>query len=92
MSDDLVRRHVTVRGRVQGVFFRDSARETAEAQGVTGWVTNRSDGTVEAVLEGPRDQVETVIAFLRSGPPRADVADVDVREEDPEGFSRFEVR
>lgn len=83
---------MTVRGRVQGVFFRDSARERAEAQGVTGWVSNRSDGTVEAVLEGSRDQVEAVIAFLRSGPPRADVEDVEVREEDPEGLSGFHVR
>jgi acylphosphatase len=83
---------VNVRGRVQGVFFRDSAREQAEAQNVAGWVANRSDGTLEAVLEGSRDQVDAMIAFLKSGPPRADVEDVEVRDEDPEGLSGFEVR
>jgi acylphosphatase len=92
MADDLVRRRIVVRGRVQGVFFRDSMRERARAHGVAGWVCNRSDGAVEAVLEGPREAVERVLRFAETGPPRAQVADVQVSEEEPKGVSGFEIR
>jgi acylphosphatase len=92
MADDVVRRRVVVHGRVQGVFFRDSARERADAHGVSGWVCNRADGAVEAVLEGPRERVERVMRFLETGPPQASVDHVDVDEESPEGLSGFEVR
>ena len=85
MADDRVRRRVVVRGDVQGVFFRDSTREEAEARGVSGSVTNRSDGAVEAVFEGPPEAVEALIAFCRDGPSRAQVEDVEVTEEEPEG-------
>ena len=61
------RRRVVVRGRVQGVFFRDSMRERARAHGVAGWVRNRPDGSVEAVLEGPAEAVERVLRFARDG-------------------------
>jgi acylphosphatase len=83
---------VTVQGRVQGVFFRDSVRQRAQSHNVTGWVTNRTDGAVEAVFEGTPDDVERVIAFARTGPRQAEVDKVDVREEEPEGLSGFEVR
>jgi acylphosphatase len=89
---DQICRQVVVRGHVQGVFFRDSVREQAESAGVAGWVRNRSDGALEAVLEGPADAVDRVIAFCREGPPRADVNDVDVSECDPEGLSGFQTR
>lgn len=92
MTADVVRRRVTVHGRVQGVFFRDSTRERATAHGVSGWARNRSDGTVEAVLEGPVEAVERVIRFLETGPPRAQVERVDVSEERPEGVTGFEIR
>jgi acylphosphatase len=92
MADDLVRRRVVVQGRVQGVFFRDSMRERANAHGVAGWVCNRPDGAVEAVLEGPREAVGRVVRFAETGPPRASVADVQVTEEEPEGLSAFEIR
>jgi acylphosphatase len=92
LQDDLVRRRVKVHGRVQGVFFRDSAREQAESSGVAGWVANRSDGTVEVVLEGSADAVDRVLRFLGSGPPRADVEDLEISEEAPEGLTGFEVR
>ena len=82
---DVVRRRVVVHGDVQGVFFRDSTRDEAEARGVSGSVTNRDDGAVEAVFEGPQDAVEALIAFCRSGPSRARVEDVEVTEEEPEG-------
>jgi acylphosphatase len=85
MAADVVRRRVVVRGDVQGVFFRDSTREEAESCGLSGSVTNRSDGAVEAVFEGRREAVEALIAFCREGPSRADVEDVEVTEEEPEG-------
>lgn len=87
-----VRRRVVVHGEVQGVFFRDSTREEARRRGVAGWVTNRGDGAVEAVFEGPADAVEAMVSFCRSGPSRADVTDVDVNEEEPEGLDGFRVQ
>lgn len=92
MPDEAIRRRATVHGNVQGVFFRDSTRDEAQKHGVNGWVTNRSDGAVEAVLEGPREAVEAMLEFLESGPSRADVEDVEVTDEEPEGLSSFEVR
>jgi acylphosphatase len=92
MSDETIRRHLIVHGRVQGVFFRDSTRESAENEGVSGWAANRDDGTVEVVLEGAPDAVESVIGFCRTGPMSADVTSVDVTEEEPEGLSGFETR
>lgn len=92
MSAQPIRRRVVVHGRVQGVFFRDSTRERARAHGVAGWVGNRPDGAVEAVLEGPPDAVERVVRFLQTGPRHAHVDRVDVHEEPPEGLSDFSVR
>ena len=87
-----IRRPAIVHGRVQAVFFRDSTRERANAHGVAGWVTNRSDGAVEAVLEGPPEAVERVLRFLHTGPPHASVDHVDVSDEPPEGLTGFSVR
>lgn len=81
-----------VSGRVQGVFFRDTARRRAEAAGVSGWIRNRPDGAVEAVLEGEPERVEEMVEFCRHGPSRAEVAKVEVIEEEPEGLTGFEVR
>jgi acylphosphatase len=92
MEDDAIRRRVTVHGRVQGVFFRDSLRRRANSHRVTGWASNRSDGTVEAVFEGRPDDVERLIEFARTGPRQAEVASVDVREEPPEGLTGFAIR
>jgi len=88
----MVRRHVVVHGQVQGVFFRDSTRERAKAHGVAGWVANRSDGAVEAVLEGEPEAVDRVVRFLETGPPQADVERVETADEAPEGLSGFSVR
>ena len=87
-----VRRRVIVRGRVQGVFFRDSARRLAAAHDVAGWVRNNADGTVEAVFEGVPDAVERLVGFCGEGPAGASVVNVDVSEEEPEGMSWFTVR
>ena len=87
-----VRRRITVRGRVQGVFFRDTTRRRADELGVAGWASNEPDGSVEVVAEGDEDAVEKLVAFLREGPRRAEVSGVDVAEEEPEGLSGFETR
>jgi acylphosphatase len=89
---DVVRRRVVVHGDVQGVFFRDTARQRASSAGVAGWVTNRSDGAVEAVFEGDPDAVERLVKFCREGPRGASVENVESSEEQPEGLSGFEVR
>lgn len=78
---DPVARHVVVRGRVQGVFFRASTRDRARRHGLTGWVRNTPDGAVEAHLEGPSDAVERVLDWIRAGGPRDAVVD-DVAVED----------
>jgi acylphosphatase len=88
----VTRRRVVVRGHVQGVFFRDTTRRMAASRGVTGWVHNRGDGAVEAVFEGDSSDVETLVAFCRKGPRRAEVSEVEVSEEEPEGLSGFQVR
>ena len=68
-----------VRGRVQGVYFRGSLKQQADMRGVTGWVRNLPDGSVEAVLQGPRDRVSPVVEWMRVGPrgARVDSADVE---------------
>lgn len=86
------RAHVHVSGIVQGVAFRYYAQRKAEELGVSGWVRNLPDGRVEAVFEGDPDRVSEAIAWCESGPSSADVEDVSVEEETPEGLSGFEVR
>jgi len=88
----MIRMHVLVSGRVQGVFFRDFTRQQALERGLAGWVRNLDDGRVEAVLEGERTDVESVVDRLREGPPRARVEAIDHREEAPEGIDGFAVR
>lgn len=91
-NGDVKRTRVVVHGRVQGVFFRDSTAEEAEKRGVAGWVTNRNDGSVEAVFEGESDAVRAMVDFCRQGPSAADVERVEDTDEEPEGLSAFEAR
>jgi acylphosphatase len=88
----VIRRRVIVRGRVQGVFFRDTTRRRAAEAGVSGWVTNRADGAVEAVFEGDAEAVERLVRFASEGPRGAAVEEAEVSEEEPEGLSGFEIR
>jgi acylphosphatase len=88
---DVVRRRVVIHGRVQGVAFRDAMRRLAQEHGVTGWVQNNADGTVEAVFEGEPEAVERLVAFAHEGPPGARVDDVEVSEQDPEGLGGFDL-
>ncbi|HEX2307930.1 MAG TPA: acylphosphatase [Jatrophihabitantaceae bacterium] len=88
----VVARRVVVRGRVQGVFFRDSCRREAQARGVTGWVSNRADGAVEALFEGEQTAVEQMCAWCRHGTPYADVTGIEVTAAGPSGASGFIIR
>lgn len=88
----MIRRRVVAHGHVQGVFFRETTRRAAERNGVAGWVRNRSDGTVEAVLEGADEDVARVVDFMREGPRGAVVERVDVSDEEPLGEAGFGVR
>jgi acylphosphatase len=71
--------HLNIAGRVQGVGYREYLRAEALRAGVTGWVRNRRDGSVEALLQGPRAAVDEVVAWARRGPPAARVTEFDVR-------------
>lgn len=92
MGSETIRRRLVVRGKVQGVFYRDSAREAARNEGVSGWAANHSDGSVEVVLEGPEEAVTSVVGYCRQGPSSADVESVDEHEERPEGLDGFQIR
>jgi acylphosphatase len=92
MASANIRRRVRAHGRVQGVFFRDSVRRAADERGVAGWAANEPDGTVEAVFEGARADVEALVEACRRGPGHAQVSRLDVSEEEPEGLSGFSVR
>jgi acylphosphatase len=85
------RMRIIVDGRVQGVFFRNATRRTANALGVVGWVRNLPDGRVEAVFEGDAMAVESAIAWARHGPEHALVTSLQIAEETPEGLVGFEV-
>jgi acylphosphatase len=87
----MVRKHVVVHGRVQGVFFRDTTRRMAEARGLAGWVRNTPEGTVEAVFEGEPEAVDGLIRFAHEGPRGATVERVEVADESPEGLDGFRV-
>lgn len=80
-----------VRGRVQGVYFRDSTRRLAREHDLAGWVANRGDGSVEAVFEGEEGSVEALVAFCRHGPERAAVSSVEVMSETPQGERGFRI-
>ena len=92
MSDEIVRARVVVRGRVQGVYFRQSTAREARVSGVDGWVRNLPDGSVEAVFEGSTTKVGLAIEAARTGPPRAEVVSCEVTWERPEGEIGFRVR
>jgi acylphosphatase len=83
-------KHVVVHGQVQGVFYRQSAQDTAGDLGVAGWVRNRDDGSVEMVVEGDDDAVDRMVDWARRGPSSADVTDVDVTDTEPQGLESFE--
>jgi acylphosphatase len=87
-----IARHVSVTGRVQGVFFRAWARDQAIELGITGWVRNCPDGRVDLHIEGDEAAVEQLIERLHRGPPAAQVEDVHVWQVEVFDYDDFEVR
>lgn len=87
----VVRRRAVVAGRVQGVWYRDSARREAERLGLAGRARNQPDGTVLLEAEGPADAVAALLAWARLGPPRAVVTDLRVQEVAATGQEGFAV-
>lgn len=82
-----------IHGRVQGVWFRESMHQQAERQGVTGWVRNAPDGSVEAMIQGSETAVDALVDWARRGPPQARVDRVEIESvETNEGFGGFEKR
>ncbi len=89
----IVRAHVNVEGRVQGVFFRANTVDKAYSLNIVGWVRNCPDASVEAVFEGKKDAVEKIINWCRMGPPGALVRNVNVNWEEPTGeFKIFSIK
>ena len=91
MADPEQALRLLVRGDVQGVFFRASCRREAERLGVRGWVRNRGDGSVEALLVGPPAALEQLVRWAHHGPPRASVTTVEATPADDPGTDGFEV-
>jgi acylphosphatase len=89
----MVRAHLFISGIVQGVGYRYHTRRQAQGLGLVGWVRNLDDGRVEAVLQGTREQVESMIQWCYRGPSEAQVSDIAVRYEDPaDEFQDFGIR
>jgi len=90
MNDEVTLR-LSIRGRVQGVWFRESMRREAERLALRGWVCNCPDGSVEAVVQGPREAVDEIVRWAGRGPEHARVSAVEVSEADGD-FAGFEKR
>ncbi|MFO8084841.1 MAG: acylphosphatase [Desulfobacterales bacterium] len=90
---DHVRAHAIISGKVQGVFFRMKTQKTAQNHGVSGWVKNKRNGTVEAVFEGEKNSVDSVIQWCKNGPAGSKVDDIDLEWEPYSGeFTEFSIR
>jgi acylphosphatase len=87
-----VGRKVRLFGRVQGVFFRQWTIKQARALGVSGWVHNRTDGSLEALIQGDEGAVTQMIEGMRQGPPQAHVEDLTIEVVEPEAVKGFSVR
>lgn len=80
-----------IKGKVQGVFYRATAREKAVELGLTGWVKNTEEGNVEALVTGPTGRLEEFVAWCRQGPPRSVVTAVEVQEKEEVAFENFRI-
>jgi acylphosphatase len=83
--------HLLIKGDVQGVFYRATAKEIADKLGVTGWIKNTREGNVEAMVTGNEESVQKFINWCRRGPPKAEVADVIVTKKEETSFTDFSV-
>jgi len=89
---DKIRSHVVIAGKVQGVCFRMETKRVAESYNVSGWVRNNRNGTVEAIFEGEKGDVASVIEWCKKGPSHSKVSRVDIAEENYTGdFCGFDI-
>ncbi len=84
-------KHLLVQGKVQGVFYRATAKEVAERLGISGWVKNTGEGHVEAIITGTEDQLNAFIDWCKQGPPKAVVTSVDVKDIEQKEFGNFKI-
>ncbi len=84
--------HLIVSGRVQGVFFRAKTKDTARLLGLKGFVRNLGNGDVEIIAQGEQNELQKLIKFCKTGPPGADVRDINIKYEDIEKLQGFDVR
>lgn len=90
--EDRTRVHVFVNGDLQGTGFKQAIADKAAEQGVAGWVKDLSDGRIEAVIEGPRDEVYRVVGVCRAGPRGGNVSGVQVDREPPRDERSFKIK
>jgi acylphosphatase len=83
---------IVVSGKVQGVFYRASAKDQAESIGIKGFVRNEPNGDVYMEAEGDEQQLNTFLEWCRQGPPRAEVQQLSCKEHEPVGFGSFDVK
>lgn len=83
--------HLLIKGKVQGVFYRASAKEKAEELALTGWIKNTDNGDVEALVSGNADSLESFIDWCKKGPEKAMVTNVDVNPSEDQSFERFSI-
>ncbi|MEO8110593.1 MAG: acylphosphatase [Ginsengibacter sp.] len=88
---DSVSAYIKISGKVHGVFFRATAKEIAEKNNLTGWVKNVSDGNVEVIVSGNKDNIEKFIEWCKDGPERAEVRNINVTYIDEKMFKEFKV-
>ena len=85
-------KHLKILGKVQGVFYRASAKKKAEELEISGWIKNASDGSVEAMITGSDQQISNYIQWCKSGPDKANVEDVQVTDQELEQFHSFKIK
>lgn len=83
--------HLLIKGKVQGVFYRASAKEVADQLQLTGWVRNTKDGDVESIVTGDEDRIKEFIEWCKKGPRKADVINMIVTEKEDEYFENFRI-
>ena len=84
--------HLLISGKVQGVFFRDSSKKIAQRLNITGWIKNRQDDKVEAMISGEEKNLNAFIDWCKSGPERAKVEEVIVSTKEKTYFEKFEIK
>lgn len=83
--------HILISGKVQGVFFRETARKIAEGLNIKGWIKNTKDEKVEAVITGEKEAIDDFVNWCRVGPERSKVKDIIISEREKSNFEKFEV-